>query len=203
MPHKPAGAGCMTPPMSPCPWVMISMNARRSRLSAMARRRSGLSKGGLSRLMSRLRLMLPGVSSHIASGSWLCASSKSGTVRLYEKVMSNFPATNPQYRRREIADDRILDAVEIRPALLPVIRVLCHLDVFVGLELNEFKRAGADRMAAHIARRHVAGIDRREPRGEQRDKSRLRPLQMKGDFVITIGGHTAEVPVPRFAGIYA
>ena len=82
MPHNPADAGCMTPPMSPCPAVMISMNAWRSKLSAIARRRSRLSKGGLSRLISRLRLMLPGVSSQIACGSWLFASFKSGTVRL-------------------------------------------------------------------------------------------------------------------------
>jgi len=85
----------MTPPISPCPSVMISMNVWRSKLSAIARRRSGPSKGGLSRLMSRLRLMLPGVSSQIARGSWLFASFRSGTVRLYKKVVSNFPATNP------------------------------------------------------------------------------------------------------------
>ena len=45
--------------------------------------------------MSKLRLMLPGVSSQTACGSWFFASRKSGTVRLYEKVISNFPATNP------------------------------------------------------------------------------------------------------------
>jgi len=32
--------------MSPCPSVRMSMNAWRSKLSAIARRRSGLSKGG-------------------------------------------------------------------------------------------------------------------------------------------------------------
>ena len=39
--------------------------------------------------------MLPGVSSQIACGSWLFAAFNSATERPYEKVMSNFPATNP------------------------------------------------------------------------------------------------------------
>src|SRR5437899_1138210 len=33
-----------------------------------------------------------------------------------------------QYRRRQIADDRILDPVEIWPVRLPVIEVLCYFD---------------------------------------------------------------------------
>ena len=43
-------------------------------------------------------------------------------------------------------------------------------------QASKFERAGADRMAAHITWRHVAGIDWREARSEQRNKSRLRPL---------------------------
>ena len=94
MPHNPAGAGCMAPPISPCPPLMMSIKALRSRVSVIARRKSGLSNGGLSRLMIRLRLMLPGVISQIACGIWLFTSFNSGTVRLYGKVMSNFPAMN-------------------------------------------------------------------------------------------------------------
>src|SRR5260370_31040282 len=59
------------------------------------------------------------------------------------------------------------DAVEIRSALLPIIRVSGNLDVFVRLELDEFERAGADWFAAHIARRNMAGINRRIPGGSK------------------------------------
>ena len=61
----------------------------------MARRSSGLSKGGLSRLMSKCPLTPVGVISPIACGTWLCTSFSSGTVRLYGQTMSNLPETNP------------------------------------------------------------------------------------------------------------
>jgi len=80
--------------MSPFPSLMMSMNALRSKLSAIARRRSGLLKGGTSRLTIRLRLMPPGSSSQIACGAWFATSFSSGTERLYGKVISNLPATN-------------------------------------------------------------------------------------------------------------
>ena len=53
---------------------------------------------------------------------------------------------------------------------LPVIGVPGQLDVFVGLELDEFERSGADRMRAHLRCRHVARIDRRVARSEHRDQ---------------------------------
>jgi hypothetical protein len=56
----------------------------------------------------------------------------------------------------------------------------------VGLEFDKFERAGADRSLAHVARLNVARIDRRIPAGESRQKGRLRPLQMEGNFVIAI-----------------
>jgi len=89
--------------MSPCPWSRMSMKAFRSRLSAIARRKSGLSKGGLSRLMSRCRLPPDDVISHIACGIWVCTSFNSGTVRLYGQIMSNFPEANAR-----IAVDMVL-----------------------------------------------------------------------------------------------
>ena len=58
------------------------MNAWRSRLSAIAWRRSGLSKGGTSRLTIKLRLSPTGPISHIACGIWLFTSLSNGTVRL-------------------------------------------------------------------------------------------------------------------------
>jgi hypothetical protein len=69
------------------------MNAWRSKLSAIACRRSGLSKGGLSRLTIRPRLRPTGPISHSACGIWFFMTLSSGTVRLYGKVMSNFPET--------------------------------------------------------------------------------------------------------------
>ena len=94
-----------------------------------------------------------------------------------------------QYRCREVADDRIFDAVEIRPALLPVIRIARHLDVLVRLERDKFKWARADRMLAHVARRNMTGIDRGISGSEQREKGRLRPSEMKRDLVIAVGSN--------------
>src|SRR5580704_4645223 len=91
-----------------------------------------------------------------------------------------------QYRCRQVADDRILDAVEIRPALLPVIRVARRFDVLVRLERDKFKWARADRMLAHVARRNMTGIDRGISGSEQREKGPLRPSEMKGDLVIAV-----------------
>ena len=117
--------------------------------------------------------------------------------------MSNLPAMNVRLRVAISCDDVPLDAVEIRPARLPVIRVSRRPDHLVRLELDEFERARADRMGAHLARRHMAGIDRRPAGGEQRKQCRLRPLQVEGDLVITIGRHPVEVEIPSLARIDA
>src|SRR5207249_3707045 len=95
------------------------------------------------------------------------------------------------------------DPVEIGLVLFPVIRVSGDLDRLVRLEFDEFERAGTDRMSAHVARRHVAGIDRRESRSEQRDEGGLRPLQSERHLVVAIDGYLFEVPVPGLAGIDA
>ena len=58
-------------------------------------------------------------------------------------------------------------------------------------------------MLPHLARRDMARVDRRPPGSQQREEGRLRPLQMKGDLVVTIRGDLAEVPVPGFARIDA
>jgi hypothetical protein len=86
----------MTPPMAPLPSVMISMNAFRSRLNAIARRRSGLSKGGVSRLISKLRLTFAETSSQIACGAALLKSFRTGIVT--PMAMSLFPAMNARFR---------------------------------------------------------------------------------------------------------
>ena len=94
-----------------------------------------------------------------------------------------FAGDQRQDRGRQVLDDRILDTVEKRAALLPVIEVSRHLDEFVRLEPGEIETAGADRVLAHLARRDVAGVDRRKPAGESRQKCRLRLLQLEGDLV--------------------
>src|SRR5215469_4342261 len=205
MPHTPSGGGCIAPPMSPCPSVRMSMNAFRSKASASARRISGLSKGGTSRLMIRLALAFAGTSSQIACGAWLLTSRNRGTVTSNGKVMSNWPALPRRHRiyRRPVRRHGIFDAVEVRPAALPVIRIARHLDMLIRLELDEFERAGADRMLAHLPWRHVAGVDWRVSRGEQRDDRRLWPFQTEGRSKIAIGGDLVEVLVPGLAGIRA
>src|SRR6202011_4062435 len=86
---------------------------------------------------------------------------------------------------------------------LPIIRISRNLDPFVGLELDQFERAGADRLAAHFARRHMAGVDGGPAGRQQRDKGRLRPLQTEGDLVVALDGHLVEVLVPGLARIEA
>ena len=49
----------------------------------------------------------------------------------------------------------------------------------------------------------MARINWRISRSEQRKKGGLRLLQVKSRLVISVGGDPIEVPVPRFAGIYA
>src|SRR6266446_4569690 len=112
-----------------------------------------------------------------------------------------FTGDESQYRRRQVANDRILDAIEIRPALFPVIGVPRHLDVLVRLELDEFERARADRMLAHVARRNVAGVNPGITGGQYHKKGRLRPLQMKGDLEVALCGDLCEVPVPPLARV--
>src|SRR5215469_14710458 len=80
--QTPSGAGSTVPPISPCPSVMMSIKALRSKVKDIARRRSALSKGGLSRLMIRVRLTFVGATSQIACGAWLFISLRIGIVML-------------------------------------------------------------------------------------------------------------------------
>ena len=123
----------------------------------------------------------------------------SGIVTLPAKVSGN----KGQDHGRPVLCHRVLDAVEIGPIIPPVILVPRHHNALIGLELDKFERPGADRVTAHVARRYMAGIDRREPRGEQREETRLRPLQMEGDLEVPVGGDLFEVPVPGLARIDA
>src|SRR5580692_10205563 len=178
---------------------MMSIKARRSMLSAIARRISGSLKGGLSRLISRLRLMPPGVTSQIAAGARLVMSFISGMDRGCDPI--GLPSDEGQVRGRQVADDRELDAVEIGPPALPVIRVAGQRDPLVRLKLDKSKGSGADGMLPHLGRSNMARIDHRITRGQQHDKGRLRPFQTEGDLVVAVGRYFCEVAVPRLARI--
>ena len=83
----------------------MSINDLRSRVSAIARRNSRLSKGGADRLTIRLVLTLPAGKTQVASGRWLMMSFISGTVTLPAIVRSYCFAINARItveRLREI-----------------------------------------------------------------------------------------------------
>src|SRR5437667_11740827 len=119
MPHSPLGGGCMTPPMSPWPSVRISMNSLRSGLSAIARRRSGLSKGGSFRLTIRLRATFAVTTWQMACGASFLTSPSCG----YPEIDIILTGDERQEPRRYVLDDRVFDAVEVGPVLFPIIRV--------------------------------------------------------------------------------
>ena len=101
-----------------------------------------------------------------------------------------------QHAGRAVGDDGVFDAVEIGPPRLPVVGVLRELDALVHLELDELERARADRLAAHVRDRHMAGIDRRVARGEQRQQRGLAVLEMEGRVEIAVGRHLLDIAPP-------
>ena len=68
------------------------MNDLRSKLSCIARRNAGLSKGGVG-LTRRVARPFIGLTSQIACGAWLFICFTSGIDTSYGNVMSNLPAT--------------------------------------------------------------------------------------------------------------
>ena len=102
-----------------------------------------------------------------------------------------------------VLDDLDVDAVEIGPALLEVIRIADQADRIAALEFDEFERPGSDRAGAHHILRHVAGVDRRISGSEQQQERGLRRLQVKGDFIVAICRHVFEIEVPDLARVLA
>ena len=140
----------------------------------------------------RLVLTLIGLISQIAVGSCFLMSASSARRHLGREGHVDLAGDEGEHRGRAVLDDGVFDAVEIRQALLPVVRVLRQLDQLVLLHLDEFERAGADRMRAHLRGRDVAWIDRRIAGGEHRQQRRLRPLQMEGHFVVAVDGDVGD-----------
>ncbi len=54
---------------------------------------------------------------------------------------------------------------------------------------------------AHLRHRHVAGIDRRVARGEQRQDRGLRPLEVQHHLVIAVGRGALDIAVPGLARV--
>ena len=93
MPQTPKGGDSRAPPTMPLPWVSVSMNACRSMVSAIARRKSASPKGGFSRLMMTLRNTLVGAMWQTSCPTCLLMSFSIGTCRKYQEVMSTWPDT--------------------------------------------------------------------------------------------------------------
>ena len=143
----------------PGPSETMSMNALRSIVSIIALRRSGSLNGGLSRFTMKVerdhrrvefadrgrRLALDVL--HRLHGLFV----REGHVEL--------AGDKGERLRRAVRDDRPLDRVEIGQALASSNPCSCQLDVLVALELDELEWSGADRLAPHLGRRHMAGID--------------------------------------------
>ena len=92
---------------------------------------------------------------------------------------------------KEIWIDSELEAIETANWVQKLMRK--DFTVAISLSDSAVGDPGADRMHAHIARRQVAGIDRRIARREQREKGRLRPLQMEGHLGVAVGRDFAEI----------
>jgi len=98
------------PPSTPhLPWVRWSIKRIASTAQRIARPQQ---ESGLSRRFSRLDQAAYGSQFAACIRQWLVTSFSSGAVTLYAKVCE-LPGDERQYRRRQVADDRILDAVEI------------------------------------------------------------------------------------------
>src|SRR5260370_6383908 len=202
MPQIPSGGGCSTAPTSYCPSPRISMKDLRSKLSCIARRSAGLSKGwrrvdeeigpAVHRLhfTDRLRCL----------ALYLLHQRDRHLVR---KRHVELAGDEGEDRGRAVRDYRVFDTVQIRSPRLPVSRVALHLDRLVGLVFDKFEGTRANWVAAHVSCRDMARIDRRIPGGEQGEEGRLRPFQVEGDFVVAVRGYFVEIEEPGFAVVEA
>ena len=86
-----------------------------------------------------------------------------------------------------LADDHVLEPVQVGPALHEVVRVLHVLDELAPPPLLELERAGAHAAAALLGHRHVSRVDRRLPRGQHHQDGGLGPLEAE-DHRVRIGG---------------
>src|SRR3954454_16767529 len=109
MPQTPLGCGCMVAPISPCPSPMMSINALRSSASMIARRSSGLSKGGFSRLVIAVRLVFQLLISQLISGASFLISFISDTAKKARPGAVELLEPQCQDPGRGVADDGVFD----------------------------------------------------------------------------------------------
>jgi len=181
-PQSPLGNGCIAPPISPSPAVMMSMNDLRSRLSDIARRKSGLSKGGAPRLTSRLRPTLAENIGQTACGAWFFDVLQLRHRHAGEKI--RLSRHESQQAGRDVFYDRVFDTVEMRLARFPVIWVLATRMTWLGwnsTSLNGPCRSGGCACRA----RDVAGIDWR-PAVASNAETRLCALEVESDFEVAV-----------------
>ena len=102
--------------------------------------------------------------------------------------------------RPALGDDRIADAVEIRPAGHEILGVSLEHDELAARILLELEGPGADAALTQLGQRHVGGIHGRIPRREHQDQRGLGPLEPE-DHRVGVGrldGLDVGVPVfPR------
>ncbi len=108
-----------------------------------------------------------------------------------------------QHAGRAVGDDAPVDGIDVGVPLAPIVGVAHELDRLVALELDELERTRADRLGAHVGRRHVAGIDRVVAGGEQRDERSLRPAEVERHLVVAVGRHLLQVVPPDLARVLA
>ena len=104
---------------------------------------------------------------------------------------------------RAVGNDGVLDAIQKWPVRLPVIGVTGQPNRFVAPEFDEPERPGADRMRPHFGRRHMAGVDHRVARRQQRQHRRLRPVQPERHAEIAVGNDLFQVVIPTVTRVGA
>ncbi len=91
-------------------------------------------------------------------------------------------------------------AIEGQGRCLPDPRVIerrgVAVDQQVGGAIHRRDLADPGRIGALHRRRHMAGIDRRIARSQQRQNRRLRSFQMERNFTVARRGHIGKVGVP-------
>ena len=102
---------------------------------------------------------------------------------------------------RGARDDAELDAVEVGLAGLEVVGIADQPHAVELLERVELEGTGADRLGAHVRARHVAGVDRREPGGQQHQQRGLRVVEEDRDVVVGVAVDIVDVAEPRAARI--
>jgi len=128
----------------------MSINDLRSRASASARRKSGLSKGVAVDDQVGTHVVRPDLADRprrLARNIF-----QQWDRHLVGEGQVELARNETEERSRAVRHDRVFDAVEIGATLFPIVRISRQLDRLVRFEFDKFEGTSADRMAAHVAR---------------------------------------------------